>query len=247
VSSQRYVSDELTHFVGKDLMDESGSDPAERDKRLYDRLLAILRQRELTTGGTRTGVNADPSIEKEGLTITAILESTGSEDVRDMFKAYVVCFCDIPVGDVAIHTAKYSPFGIAFSREYLLNHGASPVFYVAEDAVVEGEQTYRELFSTEMHFASQYISEQAFGKEEPDAQRVHNFLTLHVFPFVKSFKARSTDDDPENFYMEREWRRYGDLKFALDDVCRVYLPRSFARRLRGDLPDYYGQVTFTDS
>ena len=44
--------------------------------------------------------------------------------------------------------------------------------------------------------------------------------------------------------MEREWRRYGDLDFTLDDVCRVYLPARFAKRLRSDLPEYYGQVTF---
>ena len=31
---------------------------------------------------------------------------------------------------------------------------------------------------------------------------------------------------------------------TLDDVSRVYLPKRLARRLRADLPGYYGQVTF---
>lgn len=66
-----------------------------------------------------------------------------------------------------------------------------------------------------------------------------------VFPLIKAFKGNSADEDPENYYMEREWRRYGDLDFSLEDVCRMYLPQRFAKRLRADLPDYYGQMTFS--
>ena len=43
----------------------------------------------------------------------------------------VVCFCDIPVSDFAIHTTKYGCFGVAFSKQYLLGRkGAAPVHYV---------------------------------------------------------------------------------------------------------------------
>jgi hypothetical protein len=53
-----------------------------------------------------------------------------------MYSPQVVCFCDIPVADFGIHVKKYSPCAIAFSKDFLLQQGASPVFYVPRDAVV---------------------------------------------------------------------------------------------------------------
>jgi Putative abortive phage resistance protein AbiGi, antitoxin len=50
-----------------------------------------------------------------------------------MFKANMVCFCDIPVADLALHARKSSPFGLAFRKSLLLEKGASPVFYVASN------------------------------------------------------------------------------------------------------------------
>jgi len=46
----------------------------------------------------------------------------------------MVCFCDIPQDKLGIHTNKYSPFGIAFRKEFLIKQGANPVMYVARDA-----------------------------------------------------------------------------------------------------------------
>jgi len=72
------------------------------------------------------------------------------------------------------------------------------------------------------------------------------FLDFQVFSFVKFFDDSKSDEDPESFYMEREWRMLGNLKFGLSDVRRVILPESHAARLRKDVPDYVGQVTFVD-
>ena len=54
-----------------------------------------------------------------------------------MYSPDVICFCDIPVSDFVIHTRKYSRFGIAFPKSYLLSKGANPVFYMANDSVVD--------------------------------------------------------------------------------------------------------------
>jgi Putative abortive phage resistance protein AbiGi, antitoxin len=48
----------------------------------------------------------------------------------------VVCFCDIPTPDLAIHVGKYSKFGLAFTKEFLIEQGACPVFYVANEGPV---------------------------------------------------------------------------------------------------------------
>ena len=62
--------------------------------------------------------------------------------------------------------------------------------------------------------------------------------------YVKAFDARRSDEDPENFYMEREWRMLGNLNFALGDVYRVLLPEDYAPHLRADIPEYVGQVIY---
>lgn len=265
MKAQRYVSDELTHFVGRDLMaDATDADRERLEEQLYERLVAILREGQLKTGGRRTGVNADPSIGKEGITVERVITyEVGSKSLQKMFDPAVICFCDIPVDDIGIHVSKYSPFGLAFSRDFLLERGTNPVLYLAEDAAV-GEEAgmLGDLFIEEMNRALRLLSELQVAHSHPagaprlhdvqglppgvthDATLAHQFLLIHVFAFVKAFRGDSADEDPENYYMEREWRRYGDLDFMLEDVCRVYLPRRFAKRLRSDLPDYYGQVTF---
>ena len=43
-----------------------------------------------------------------------------------------MCFCDIPVGDLGLHMRKYSPFGLAFKKDFFAEQGALPVFYVPE-------------------------------------------------------------------------------------------------------------------
>jgi hypothetical protein len=53
-------------------------------------------------------------------------------------------------------------------------------------------------------------------------------------------------DDVANFYMEREWRVGGNVRFNLNHVSRVFFPPEYASKFRADLPEYVGQVTFTD-
>jgi hypothetical protein len=64
---------------------------------------------------------------------------------------------------------------------------------------------------------------------------------------LKFFDDSTSDETPENYYMEREWRVLGDVRFDLNDVYRVILPSTFAERFRDDLPEYAGQVTFVES
>jgi hypothetical protein len=68
-----------------------------------------------------------------------------------------------------------------------------------------------------------------------------------VLPFIKYFDASAPDEAEANVYMEREWRVIGDVKFALEDVHRVFMPERYAERFRADLIDYKGQLTFSDN
>ncbi|MGI8961367.1 MAG: abortive infection system antitoxin AbiGi family protein [Bryobacteraceae bacterium] len=115
MAGQNYVSTELTHFVGR------GFKTTEEQFRL---LLEILR-----TGWLR------PSYRGEfGAGTSMRTDSQKPLTSNECVRAAALCFCDIPFDHLAVHMAKYSAFGLAFSKRFLLARGASPVFYVAKNA-----------------------------------------------------------------------------------------------------------------
>lgn len=252
---QGYVSDELTHFVGKDL------NPADR----FGLLLEIMRTRylrasyrvEFGAGGTVYADRRKPV--------------TSNSSVR----AAAVCFCDIPVEHLSIHMDKYSPFGLAFKKKHLVARGASPVFYVARNAAPPpcpgigsrslGEKfdvLYKDLQSLQSGFRE-------FLKVNREAWPMDGKVTVRrsppgtppavallgqldgiladldsmVFAHLKFFDPLLADDHEQNYYMEREWRVMGGLGFGLDNVSRVILPPDFVDQFRGELPEYRGPLT----
>ena len=72
----------------------------------------------------------------EGLSGSPLVAGTRTPDVDVTEAVYsrVVCFCDIPVTDLAIHMTKYSRFGLSFLKPFLISKGANPVLYVANNS-----------------------------------------------------------------------------------------------------------------
>jgi hypothetical protein len=117
MAKQKYVATELTHFVGR------GLTTMEEQFRLLVEIVRTgwLRPSYRGEFGAGTIMRVDPS-----------KPLTSNECVR----AAALCFCDIPFDDLGIHMEKYSPFGLAFGKRFMLSRGASPVFYVAKNAAV---------------------------------------------------------------------------------------------------------------
>ena len=69
-----------------------------------------------------------------------------------------------------------------------------------------------------------------------DQRRVLWDLISHVFAFTKFFDESLAEDDPDNFYMEREWRVRGFVQFEPDEVARVYVAPGFQDRVKRDFP-----------
>ncbi|MDP9226815.1 MAG: abortive infection system antitoxin AbiGi family protein [Actinomycetota bacterium] len=234
---QRYISDELSHFFGaRDKTEEEG----------YERLVTILQAGRLLAGGR--GEDAG-----EMMIATAGARALCGDK---MFVQDLVCFCDIPVADFGIHMQKYGKFGIGFAKSWLIQRGANPVFYVAAGTspivVPKGNppRPREEVFNQEVD--DLYLSLFKLTNETDGmtlADHVHGilsfFLQPHIFAFIKCFDPGLRDDDPGNYYMEREWRGVGSVAFALSDVRRIVLPEGFATRLRADVPAYSGQMEFT--
>ena len=249
--NQRYVSTELTHFVGASL-----SEPEAQ----YQLLIRIINDGILLTPG-KSGVVVQHGdhgpVQTEKRTYSINYREPLSSNKK--YQASIVCFADIPLDDLPIHIKKYSGFGLSFLRPFLLLQGASPVFYIARQSVISiPKKTSLEATRTTLadHFdaAEQLLSEIVLrpqnspfaddpGPLDPVAAE---FLTNHLFPFMKFFDAELGDEHPDNFYMEREWRVVGPVRFRIRDIERLLVPRAFAQRIRADVPSYSGQLSLTD-
>jgi hypothetical protein len=256
---QRYVSDELAHFVG------SGEAPDMQ----YSLLVKILRSGWLTHPPHEPNISGNLTIN------TAAKLSTNV-----MYLPQMVCFCDIPFQDLQIHTSKYSRFGLSLSKELVARQGGAPVFYLPRNtrvrfwhhplyeqrnaALPKGEvedldedislgdlfdqmvPEYHALMYLFAELINQTSRTPGVSEERLRLHRLRHFLDFCFLSYVKFFEQELADDNPDNFYMEREWRVVGNVHFALEDVRRIFIPQDYARRLRVDLPGFSGQVSFAD-
>lgn len=261
-SHQRYVSHELTHFTGRSLKEQFPI-TEECEEHQYELLRAILTESKLKA--------LVPHVNEAGDSFRMITWPGVPISSNEMFSPAVVCFCDIPIADLPIHIGKYTPFGLSFSKEFLLTRGASPVFYVSSSSKANFppprlhgsptnmSQTMDELF-LEYNIIRQEV-EELVGEDASDNrtypldiydfmrrlyQLIHD-LDVNIFSYIKCFDAMAAEDHEENFYMEREWRVLGAVIFTLDDLHRVIFPARFAQRFREDFPKYMGQITFADA
>lgn len=248
---QRYVSPDLTHFVGR------GAKPLGEQYRL---LKKILRERTLRAPRLKSSIGKQSILGAEKgrpywLYIRSSVRSARLSD-NGAYRGSFVCFCDIPLGDLGLHILKYGRFGIAFSKKFLLQQGATPVMYVptrgrpaifpwgnfgpgrVSSNAVSFDAFWKNYKELHLAVANKALSSPLLVA----AQRVTQFLDMHVLSHLKFFDPLVPDWHKDNFYMEREWRISGDLKFDLQNVRRVIISEGYGRRFRRDFPHYSGEI-----
>ena len=162
--------------------------------------------------------------------------------------------------DLAIHMAKYSSFGMSFRKGFLAAHGANPVYYIAQDSQVFGcaidinvmppvitETSTSRVAEFDKQTAVWHSVIMPILFKNLPSQEIHDFImfvTRQFLGHLKFFDHTLADDNPDNYYMEREWRVIGHVDFRLADVCSVILPQEYAKRFRQGLPDYEGELLF---
>ncbi len=61
--------------------------------------------------------------------------------------------------------------------------------------------------------------------------------------YIKIYDDSLEDDNPYNYYMEREWRCTQNVCFSLQDINTVYLPDyGYQERFIQDVPQYRGEI-----
>jgi hypothetical protein len=243
---QRYVSSDLTHFVGRSV---------KAHRKRYLLLRRILKSGLLKASPKPVGLSRDVHFLRKDADLSL---STNEACVGS-----VVCFCDIPLGDLQLHMWKYSEFGLALSKEFLADCGASPVIYVplygrpallpyegyppgrVASQAVAFDQFWR-LFNRIENALPDFAAAQGLRKRVVDLRRMIDFLEVHIISNFKFFDHRLHDIEEENFYMEREWRVSQDVKFDLTDVQRIIIPVKYSDELRRDFPKFDGEIFFAD-
>jgi hypothetical protein len=68
------------------------------------------------------------------------------------------------------------------------------------------------------------------------------FVATQVFGFMKFYDESLPEDHVDNYFMEREWRRFGNFNFDAAKVVRIYVPRKFVERFRQECPEFAVRV-----
>ncbi len=226
--NQKYISDTLYHFVGR----SAGTDDEQ-----YEILKTILTSGQLLFDA---GCKCPDAVKTFDI---KLFNSLG-----EISKIPAICFCDIPIDSISIHIQKYSKFGIGFDKQTLCNKGVRPVWYIPKNsysAIVTSEKIgtrFPNELSNIFQATSLIINELTKGTniadplnkltENQDLQdsfellhRGHFFILADLAWFFKFYDSNLSDDHPDNYYFEREWRKVnGNLSFSFKDISCIVLP-----------------------
>ena len=234
---QRYISNELTHLIGREL---------ESDEEQYAILIKILKEKCITY----------PPHEKNDRGARCLITQYKADFTKnEMYMPSMVCFCDIPICDLSIHINKYSPFGLSFDKEFIARKGGGPLYYVPKTAAPawpfghDSKEHRGHVFNQKIKECYHLLDDLICDKNEwsDRAKSVQSFLSGSIFAYTKCFDHTLMDRDEDNYYFEREWRVLGNLRFNISDVRRIIIPENYAVKFRKDFPSYCGQLTFATS
>jgi Putative abortive phage resistance protein AbiGi, antitoxin len=238
-----YTSNLLFHFVGHSNPDDHSAN--------YDVLLKVLHDE---------CISHSPHENNWGkVSYTINWERSLLDEDEKLIVPTVTCFTDIPFESLGIHVKKYGKFGLSFQRELLMKYGARPVMYVPlhkEDwGSINGETMLKDIEAIYKSFHGIVVSKNPFFGEmsvrhlgtmpQNEAEAVmgiNNVFAKDFLAFIKPFNTHLEENHPDNFYMEREWRKHGNLKFTTRDVENIIVAKGYSSRLEMAFPQYKGKV-----
>lgn len=236
MANSPYTSDALYHFVGRGSLDD--------DERTFEILLSVLQGMCVSHPPHQVGWG------EQTLTISPELSIIGDKLVAPN----IVCFCDIPLEGMAIHYTKYGRFGVGIDRGYLSKHGCRPVMYFpyapgdwgtayGKCLIEDIEATYRRLYRlADEEDVEEYSRSMAEIPEHALMSCIEGAFSKDFLAFVKAYDYTLPKEHADCFYMEREWRRIGNVMFTEESLKEVVVPRVYKRRLLDQMPWLDGRV-----
>jgi hypothetical protein len=231
----KYASEELFHFVGY-------SSPTD-DEENYRKLGYVLRD---------SCVSHSPHDGSWGT--TSYCTQWDSQLITEqLIVPTVTCYADIPFDSLSIHTSKYGKFGLSLPSWLLIKYGARPVIYIPirfDDWQSPGLTLLSDIEAVVKGFNEQVIEKQPSKINnsrhlgvKPDSSTdaisaVKSILLKDFLAFIKPYNSELPITHKQNYYMEREWRKYGNMKFETKQVSRLVVARGYKQRILNDFPVY---------
>ncbi len=171
----------------------------------------------------------------------------------------VTCFADIPWTSLSVHIKKYGKFGLSFPRDFPIKYGARPVIYIplrSDDwGAPNGATMLREIeaaYSGYHQFlhSLEYSNGETLGRALGQVPRsvsesvavLRKVFEKDFLAFIKPFDSQLEGLHDDNYYMEREWRRFGNLPFEPDNVERIIVAQGYSSSLKKEFPQYENKV-----
>jgi len=238
---EEYTSNELFHFVGRG--------HPEDDEGNFETLKKILS----------VGCVSHKPHENKWGTHTLTINWEKSLVAEELIVPTVTCYADIPLRSLAIHVKHYGRFGLSLPKELLIQYATRPVMYIPmrqdDWKSISGVTLLRDLEAVYKGY-HKHVSAKLIDPKEtlsrslgavPNTEQVAIRAMGSVFvsdflAFIKPFNSHLDVDHPDNFYMEREWRKFGNMEFNPDDVCHVIVAKGYRSRVVSAFPCYSGRI-----
>ena len=109
----------------------------------------------------------------------------------------MVCFCDIPLSDIAEHTQKYGNYAIGLKKTWAMEQGVTPILYVHDNSV------FIEHGLEALNWSLELSAKDPKHLNERLAQVMSLFFMMKPY---EGYQERDGKRKKVRFYDEREWR-----------------------------------------
>lgn len=175
------------------------------------------------------------------------LEGTGCDAPEFMKSQKVACFSATPLDYLPTliepgiwRRYKFQPYGLVFSRDYMIYMGANEVWYLN---TFPSSSAFRWL----AHDINELIDLGSLdGEKRPDAKNWDASWIARVTPYIETVGKWQTGymgaTRAKDFTFEREWRYSGDFHFARSKIEAIIVPVGEAESFADELTERLGDV-----
>lgn len=138
-------------------------------------------------------------------------ESYPDKQVKGGYAEYVaipmVCFCDIPLSQVGMHTEHYGSYAIGLSKDWGKRSNINPVMYIVDNAYVI--ESLKKGFEGILAYAmgDDIVEDKEVIRVSQEASRRIFYLARYMKLYEgKHYRDGKWYEEEIRFYDEREWR-----------------------------------------
>jgi len=157
-----------------------------------------------------TNIDALAGILQNGFYPSYSIEEYLTEDGPPFRLAFpMVCFCDIPLSQIADHIDQYGKYGIGVSKKWAIRKKLNPVLYLEKSSLLwrRFESVLDQNYKDVVELGKLEVKVDSMIRDRDSLM----YMFMHTKPY-EGFYNRNGEQRYKRFYDEREWRYVPDLK-----------------------------------